>query len=113
MISSKTASVFAVGMSLVFLACGGGDSQKEGGTGTTGTGGAAPEPTGCANFDNWHCQIASYQCFATCDSQQIACDGYKCARATGETSSAVCPDVKPQRLPDCGDCRAAFEVECK
>jgi hypothetical protein len=101
--------------SAALQACGGDDDSGGAGMSGTGAGGgeAGPPATGCANFDNWHCIIAGHQCIASCEQQQIACDGFNCARATSAMSSEFCADVTPQRRDDCGDCRAAFEAGCR
>jgi hypothetical protein len=104
-------------LSLAFVAlvatipAGCGDDGEPASSTTTST--TTPVLVGCANFDNWDCMVAGYMCFATCEGQQIACDGAKCARATSATSSVVCPEVEPEQLPDCGDCRVAFDAGCK
>ncbi|MFT3772771.1 MAG: hypothetical protein QM820_45860 [Minicystis sp.] len=111
-LSRRACTVVIALLCSLSAACGGGGSGTGGAGGNGGgSGGSTAPATGCANFDNWDCIVSGYMCFATCDEDQIACDGIKCARTVG-SSVLECTDAPPKMLPDCGDCRAAFGVDC-
>lgn len=75
--------------------------------------------TGCDLYENWTCNSAGVDCTATCEMHQITCDGTKCGRSgsdltdTSQGTGQICMPFVPAGLPDCGDCKAAFEAGCK
>ena len=110
--------VLAVGLALSLFGCDG-DAPETGGETTTTTTTATVTLTGCDLYENWTCNSAGVDCTATCDKHQITCDGAKCGRAgsdltdTSQGTGQICMPFVPAGLPDCGDCKAAFEAGCK